>query len=152
MFSNASSPDPIILEHHSQAADPIIKNGKDDKDTDGYDKERPLRQLAAENWDAPIVVTTSLQFFDSLFSRRPADARKLHNICQSVLIFDEVQTLPPLLLQPILDALKELTSQRRPYGCSLVLCTATQPALKYESDDFTFGFEKVTPIIGLGGG
>jgi len=141
--------DPVILEHHSQATDPEIKGGeksKTDKDVDGYDKERPLRQLAAENWDGPIVVTTSVQFFDSLFSRRPADARKLHNICQSVLIFDEVQTLPPLLLQPILDALKELTNKQRRYGCSLVLCTATQPALG-KSDDFEFGFENVTSII-----
>lgn len=138
--------DPLILEHHSQASDPVIKDGRANQDSDGYDKERPLRQLAAENWDAPIIVTTSVQFFDSLFSRRPADARKLHNICQSVLIFDEVQTLPPLLLQPILDALKELTNRQRPYGCSLVLCTATQPALE-KSDDFEFGFENVTPII-----
>ena len=140
---NPASPD-IILEHHSQASDPKID--KKDKDADGWDKERPLRQLAAENWDAPIVVTTSVQFFDSLFSRRPADARKLHNICQSVVIFDEVQTLPPLLLQPILDALKELTNPRRPYGCSLVLCTATQPALS-NSDDFEFGFQNQNHII-----
>jgi CRISPR-associated endonuclease/helicase Cas3 len=148
VFEAAGAP-PLILEHHSQAADPEIKGGeknKNDHDTDGWDKERSLRQLAAENWDAPIIVTTSVQFFDSLFSRRPADARKLHNICQSVLIFDEVQTLPPLLLQPILDALKELTCEKRPYGCSLVLCTATQPALG-KSDDFEFGFENVTPII-----
>lgn len=139
----------LILEHHSQASDPEIKGGeknKKDHDADGYDKERPLRQLAAENWDAPIVVTTSVQFFDSLFSRRPADARKLHNICQSVLIFDEVQTLPPLLLQPILDGLKELTSPARPYRCSAVLCTATQPALDI-SKDFEFGFKNVTPIV-----
>jgi CRISPR-associated endonuclease/helicase Cas3 len=135
--------DPIILEHHSQATDPIIKKNDD---ADGWDKERSLRQLAVENWDAPIIVTTSVQFFDSLFSRRPADARKLHNICQSVLIFDEVQTLPPLLLQPILDALKELTSKVRRYGSSLVLCTATQPALG-KSEDFEFGFENVIPII-----
>lgn len=135
--------DPLILEHHSQASDPEIKDAK--KDADGWDQKRSLRQLAAENWDAPIIVTTSVQFFDSLFSRRPADARKLHNLCQSVVIFDEVQSLPPLLLQPILDALKELTSPQRPYGCSLVLCTATQPALK-ESDDLPFGFAQVTEI------
>lgn len=135
--------DPIILEHHSQAADPAIKKNDD---ADGWDKERPLRQLAAENWEAPIIVTTSVQFFDSLFSRRPADVRKLHNICQSVIIFDEVQTLPPLLLQPILDALKELTSKERPYGSSLVLCTATQPALG-RTADFEFGLENVIPII-----
>jgi CRISPR-associated endonuclease/helicase Cas3 len=135
--------DPLVLEHHSQASDPKIENAKDD--ADGWDKERSLRQLAAENWDAPIIVTTSVQFFDSLFSRRPADARKLHNLCQSVVIFDEVQSLPPLLLQPILDALKELTSPLRPYGCSLVLCTATQPALK-KSDDLLFGFDQITEI------
>ena len=144
VFGHTDS-DPIILEHHSQATDPKIKAGEKD-DADGYDKERPLRQLAAENWDAPIVVTTSVQFFDSLFSRRPADARKLHNICQSVIVFDEVQTLPPLLLQPILDALKELTNPQRRYGCSLVLCTATQPALG-RSDEFEFGFENPAPII-----
>jgi CRISPR-associated endonuclease/helicase Cas3 len=140
---DASNPD-LILEHHSQASDPKID--KKDKDADGWDKERPLRQLAAENWDAPIIVTTSVQYFDSLFSRRPADARKLHNICQSVVIFDEVQTLPPLLLQPILDALKELTNPSRPYGCSLLLCTATQPALG-NSNDFEFGFQNQNHII-----
>ncbi len=153
---------PLILEHHSQATDPKTDDSdKKGHDSDDYSKERPLRQLAAENWDAPIIVTTSVQFFDSLFSRRPADARKLHNICQSVLIFDEVQTLPPLLLQPILDALKELTaplvdetetdpgkrSEQRPYGCSLVLCTATQPALDHREDDFPFGFKHRTEII-----
>ncbi|MDR1498637.1 MAG: CRISPR-associated helicase Cas3' [Puniceicoccales bacterium] len=136
----------LVLEHHSQATDPKIKTSKDDKDEDGWNKERSQRQLAAENWDAPIIVTTSVQFFDSLFSRRPADARKLHNICQSVIIFDEVQTLPPSLLQPILDALKELASHERPYGCSLLLCTATQPALT-KADSFEFGFENVTPVI-----
>lgn len=140
---DAANPD-LILEHHSQASDPKID--KKEKDADGWNAERPLRQLAAENWDAPIIVTTSVQFFDSLFSRRPADARKLHNICQSVVIFDEVQTLPPLLLQPILDALKELTNPDRPYRCSLVLCTATQPALGV-SEDFEFGFADQKHII-----
>lgn len=138
--------DPVVLEHHSQAQDPDLA-GKGAKDeTDGWDKERPLRQLAAENWDAPIIVTTSVQFFDSIFSRRPADARKLHNLAQSVILFDEVQTLPPLLLQPILDVLKELAALQRPYGCSLVLCTATQPALG-KGEVMDFGFEPLTRII-----
>lgn len=144
---NHSDEDPLILEHHSQATDPPLnENAIEQGKTSDYSYERSLRQLAAENWDAPVIVTTSVQFFDSLFSRRPSDARKLHNICQSVLIFDEVQTLPPLLLQPILDALKELTSPERPYRCSALLCTATQPAL-LKSDDMEFGFEKIEPII-----
>jgi len=138
--------DPVVLEHHSQAQDPQPKDKDAKTDADGWDKERPLRQLAAENWDAPIIVTTSVQFFDSLFSRRPADARKLHNLAQSVILFDEVQTLPPLLLQPILDVLKELAYPQRPYGCSLVLCTATQPALG-KGEGIDFGFDSLIPIV-----
>lgn len=140
--------DPIVLEHHSQAQDQEPPKGTqaEKRDSDDYSRERTLRQLAAENWEAPIVVTTSVQFFDSLFSRRPADARKLHNIAESVVIFDEVQTFPPRLMQPILDALVELTNPERPYGCSLVLCTATQPAL-VKSDDIPYGLENVEHIV-----
>ena len=140
--------DPVVLEHHSQAKDPETPTGKraEEGDADDYSRKRTLRQLAAENWDAPFVVTTSVQFFDSLFSRNPSDARKLHNIAQSVIIFDEVQTFPPYLMQPILDVLGELTHGCRPYGCSLMLCTATQPAL-LKSDDLPWGFENAQPII-----
>lgn len=147
VFQHSES-DPVVLEHHSQAQDPETPSGKQAEkgDPDDYSRERTLRQLAAENWDAPIVVTTSVQFFDSLFSRRPADARKLHNIAQSVVIFDEVQTFPPRLMHPILDVLGELTNPQRPYGCSLVLCTATQPAL-LKSDDLPCGFGRVEDII-----
>ncbi len=128
-----------ILEHHSQAQDPEIPRKAEQKDGDDYSVARTLRQLAAENWDAPIVVTTSVQFFDSLFSRRPADARKLHNIAQSVIIFDECQTFPPRLMQPILNVLGELANSQRPYGCSLLFCTATQPALEYNAEDLRWG-------------
>jgi len=148
--NDASDHKPLVLEHHSQAQDPETPSGKqaDKGDSDDYSRERTLRQLAAENWDAPIVVTTSVQFFDSLFCRRTADARKLHNIAQSVVIFDEVQTFPPRLMQPILDALGELTNPSRAYGCSLVLCTATQPALlKSEDLPCGFPFEQVTHIV-----
>lgn len=141
---------PLVLEHHSQAQDPPLDEKKVDSGKAGdYSPERSLRQLAAENWDAPLVVTTSVQFFDSLFSRRPADARKLHNIAQSVIIFDEVQTFPPRLMQPILDVLGELTNPDRPYGCSLVLCTATQPALSREVNDepWAFSVGRVRPIV-----
>lgn len=141
----------VVLEHHSQAADPEIpaKRKKGDADDDNYSPTRTLRQLAAENWDAPIIVTTSVQFFDSLFSRRPADARKLHNIAQSVIIFDEVQTFPPHLLQPILNVLGELTNPDRPYGCSAVFCTATQPALGHDETDFPAGLKNVRAIVPL---
>jgi CRISPR-associated endonuclease/helicase Cas3 len=147
IFAHADQ-NPVVLEHHSQAQDPDPSDKDAKNDADGWDRERPLRQLAAENWDAPIIVTTSVQFFDSIFSRRPADARKLHNLAQSVILFDEVQTLPPLLLQPILDVLKELAAppSQRPYGCSLVLCTATQPALG-KGEGMDFGFEALTPIV-----
>lgn len=135
----------MVLEHHSQAEEP--EDNKDKEPHDGkYDELSEKRRLAAENWDAPIIVTTSVQFFNSLFSRKPSSARKLHNICQSIIIFDEIQTLPPLLLQPILNVLSELSNKNRPYGCSLVFCTATQPAL-LKTDDLSCGLEIVTPII-----
>jgi len=137
-----------VLEHHSQADDPEIKTAGKNNDDDGWSPELTRRRLAAENWDAPIVVTTSVQFFDSLFSRSPGDARKLHNIAQSVIIFDEVQTLPPRLMQPIIDVLSELTSPARPYGCSIVLCTATQPALHYHETDMPLGLKSAKEING----
>ena len=139
---------PVVLEHHSNAADPVLDEKKvaTGKGSD-YSRARSLRQLAAENWDAPIIVTTSVQFFDSLFSRSPADARKLHNIAQSVVIFDEVQTFPPHLLPSILDVLGELTCPDRPYGCSAVFCTATQPALGYDENEFPAGLKNVRPIV-----
>ncbi len=102
-----------VIEHHSNAeAAP--------------EKETFRSRLACENWDAPIVVTTSVQFFESLFAARTSRCRKLHNIVDSVVILDEAQLLPPEFLQPILDVLNLLT---RHYGVTGVLCTATQPAL-----------------------
>ena len=122
----------FVLEHHSQAEEAKPEDFKGEREDGPIDTNAKRRRLAAENWDAPIVVTTSAQFFSSLYSRRPSKARKLHNICQSVVIFDEVQTLPPLLLPPLLDALDELSKPypERPYGCTMVFCTATNPPLK----------------------
>jgi CRISPR-associated endonuclease/helicase Cas3 len=96
-----------------------------------------------ENWDAPIVVTTAVQFFESLFADRPARCRKLHNIAGSVVVLDEAQTLPHNLLRPCVALLDELA---RNYRVSPVLCTATQPALRLEQG-FKGGLEHVQELV-----
>ena len=83
--------------------------------------------MATENWDAPIIVTTNVQFFESLFSNRTSKCRKLHNIANSVIIFDEAQMIPTEFLKPCVAAINELTKH---YNCTAVLCTATQPSLE----------------------
>ncbi len=89
-----------------------------------------LRHLA-QNWDAPVIVTTTVRFFDSLFSNRPADCRKLHNIAGSAVLFDEAQTMPVKLILPTLAAISALTDA---YGCTAVFSTATQPAFEKFSE------------------
>lgn len=95
-------------------------------DYESSEELKPM-QLAAENWDKPIIVTTNVQFFESLFSNKSSKCRKLHNIANSVIIFDEAQMLPSDYLKPCIRAIEQIL---RYYRSSIVLCTATQPALK----------------------
>jgi CRISPR-associated endonuclease/helicase Cas3 len=104
-------PPDMVLEHHSNL-DP--------------ERQTALTRVASENWDAPVIVTTQVQLFESLLGNRPSRCRKVHNIAESVLILDEVQSLPAAFLTPILDVLDDLA---RHYGTTVLLTTATQPDL-----------------------
>lgn len=115
-----------VLEHHSGFEwDQRAPDG-DDSEGEGAEGLAKLRR-DAENWDAPVVVTTAVQFFESLFSARTSKARKLHNLAQSVIILDEAQSIPLPVLRPCMAAIEELAAN---YGASILLCTATQPALR----------------------
>lgn len=120
--------DDAILEHHCNF---IVD------DTDWKSK------LAIENWDAPIIVTTNVQFFDSFYAARTSKCRKLHNVANSVVIFDEVQAIPVEKLTPCLEVIKELSLN---YGVTSILCTATQPAVEY-SEHFQTGLKIDQEII-----
>lgn len=122
----------VVLEHHSNL---------------DSERETPYSRLAAENWDAPLIVTTNVQFFESLFATRSSRTRKLHRILNSVVILDEAQLLPTDFLAPILGAIRELS---RYYRVSFVLCTATQPALITQRGfDWRFdGLDNVREIMG----
>jgi CRISPR-associated endonuclease/helicase Cas3 len=116
-----------VLEHHCNFDwDQHEPSSEEDGEVEGAGGLAKLRR-DAENWDAPIVVTTAVQFFESLFAARTSRVRKLHNLARSVIVLDEAQTLPLPLLRPCMAALDELA---RNYGASVVLCTATQPALR----------------------
>lgn len=112
----------VVLEHHS-ALDEATHTARE-ADPDQDTGRRKLR-LAMEDWAAPVVVTTNVQLFESLFAARPSRARKLHNVANSVIVLDEAQTIPRPLLVPCVRMIDALA---RHYGCTIVLCTATQPA------------------------
>jgi len=118
-----------ILEHHSSI-------DEEHPDRKQFPTSRDRLKLAMEDWAAPVIVTTNVQFFESLFAARTSRARKLHNIAGSIIILDEAQTIPRPLLKPcvrMLDSLAHL------FGCTIVLCTATQPALA--APDFPDGLD-----------
>lgn len=123
--------DERVLEHHSNLDEETRK------------RRSATAQMAAENFDAPIVVTTNVQLFDSLFSAHGSTCRKLHRLAGSVIVLDEAQSIPPRLLKPTLAVLDELV---RNYCCTVVLCTATQPAVT-RRDSFPIGLDHVTEIV-----
>lgn len=126
VFREALGTDGDILEHHASFDWDERERADNDTEGEGSSGLAKLRR-DAENWDAPVVVTTAVQFFESLFAARTSRARKLHNLARSVIVLDEVQTLPVHLLRPCMAALDDLA---RNYSASVVLCTATQPALR----------------------
>ena len=144
-----------VLEHHSAMED---RTGRKERAADAAeeaalqasmqaeDARDQQRKLDAENWNAPLIVTTTVQLFESLFSNRTGRCRKVHHIAGSVIILDEVQTLPAHLLLPLLDGLKTLIAH---YGVTVVLCTATQPALAGDTPflDAKKGLGEPTAII-----
>lgn len=103
-----------VLEHHSVVADENITD---------------INRLASENWDMPIIVTTNVQLFESIFSNKPSKCRKLHSLCDSVIILDEAQSLPVCMLQPIVNAMQ---SYAKMFKTSFLFCTASQPVLDHD--------------------
>ncbi len=128
-----------VLEHHSAYNENETANKDDENELDPLQKQK---RLASENWDYPIIVTTTVQFFESLFSNKPSKCRKIHNIAESVVIFDEVQTLPKEILLPTISMLKNVQDVMR---TSFLFCTATQPA--FEKQEKFNGIEAITPLV-----
>lgn len=118
-----------LIEHHSSLSP---------------EKESVRSRLATENWDAPIIITTAVQFYESLFAAKTSRTRKLHNIANSVVILDEAQSLPVDFLRPCLRVLQELSDH---YHTTTVLCTATQPAIHYDAKEFPIGLKDCREII-----
>jgi CRISPR-associated endonuclease/helicase Cas3 len=118
IFASLDDAHPVVLEHHTGASGGA-------PDDDDFHPDALWARLAAENWDAPTIVTTTVQLFESLFASSTSRSRKNHRLARSVIILDEAQALPSHLLAPMLDALRQLCAH---YGTTVVLSTATQPA------------------------
>jgi CRISPR-associated endonuclease/helicase Cas3 len=129
-----------VLEHHSgflEDEENLKEISLETITDDSY-----VKRLAAENWDYPVIITTSVQFFESLFSNKPARCRKVHNITSSVVIFDEVQTLPKTLVLPTLSIMKNV---QKIMNTSFLFCTATQPA--FEKRENFNGIDKIISLV-----
>lgn len=120
-----------VVEHHSNVLFEVSEDGS---------SEQYRRIKATENWDAPIIVTTAVQFFESLYANRPSKCRKLHNMANSVIIFDEAQMLPSSQLRPCVAAISALM---RDFCSTAVLCTATQPSLNDLFAQYAPGFKPI---------
>ena len=119
-----------VLEHHGSYT------------ATSNDEQEDRKLLACENWDYPVIVTTSVQFYETLFSNSPSKCRKLHNIANSVVILDEVQTLKSDLVLPTLDMLQDV---QQAMNTSFVFCTATMPA--FEKRDTFAGIEHMVELV-----
>ena len=124
----------IVFEHHSGDPAGLVRSHAGDRtvflpepEEDEEDLGDHGRKVASENWGPRIIVTTSVRFFDSLFSNHPSDLRRLHNVACSIVILDEVQTLPRSFLAPALSMMKSLAED---WGTHFLFCTATQPAFE----------------------
>ncbi len=124
----------VILEHHSNV------NYEGDNEEEYYCKNS--KELATENWDYPLVITTAVQFFESLFSNQRSKCRKLHNLQDSIVIFDEIQTLPVNLAECTMKMLNDMLHLCR---CSFLFCTATQPNFQTRKD--FCGIDLITPLV-----
>ncbi|MBU3956251.1 CRISPR-associated helicase Cas3', partial [bacterium] len=131
--------DEWVLEHHSS----YNESAEEKSDNGNYeDVSKKRKLLSCENWDYPIIVTTTVQFFESLFSNKTSKCRKIHNIAESVVIFDEVQTFPKEILLPTITMLKNIQAVMR---TSFLFCTATQPA--FEKRENFDGIDSIQPLI-----
>ena len=126
-----------ILEHHSEV---VVEQQTED---DNSDEQMSRLKFLTENWDAPIILTTNIQFFESLFASKPAKCRKVHSIANSVIVMDEVQALPEGFLSPILSAIDTLSEA---FHCSILCCSATQPVYDEDLNSPDDGSDYYTPL------